>query len=143
MNPATLSALAALAGSAIGALATLATTWLTQRYQDRMQRALAERTRREKLFGAFIIEASKCYGDALVHTLTDPSVLVPLYSLKAQLGLFATKRTVDCADKVLMIIVDTYYHPTHEFQNPDAIKHGVHDILSEFTQACRAELLVF
>jgi hypothetical protein len=66
MNPATLSALAALLGSAIGALASLATTWLTQHYQDRVQRRAQEIARRERMFCEFITQASKLYADALV-----------------------------------------------------------------------------
>ncbi len=68
MNAAYLSALSALAGSAIGALASLATTWLTQSYQDRTQRAAQEASRRERLFGEFIDQASKLFGEALIHS---------------------------------------------------------------------------
>jgi hypothetical protein len=141
MNPATLSALAALLGSAIGALASLATTWLTQRYQDRIQRRAQEMTRRERLFGDFIVQAAKLYADALTHhELSDPSVLVPLYALKAQLSLFASKTTIDRADEVLVLIIDTYYRPNANFQKHEAVQSGEHDILKTFTEACRREL---
>jgi hypothetical protein len=140
MNPATLSALAALLGSAIGALASLATTWLTQRYQDRIQRRAQEMSRREHLFADFIIPAAKLYGDALTHDLSDPSTLVPLYSLKAQLSLFASKATIDRADEVLWLIVDTYYRPNADFHDREAVQSGVYDFLQAFTQACRNEL---
>ncbi|MBV8457500.1 MAG: hypothetical protein JO122_12890 [Acetobacteraceae bacterium] len=138
MNPATLSALSALLGSAVGALASLATTWLTQHYQDRIQRRAQEMARRERLFGDFIVQAAKLYADALTHDhLSDPSVLVPVYALKAQLGLFASKATTDRADEVLQLIIDTYYRPTSNFHSQDA---GNYDILQAFTRACRAEL---
>ena len=55
MNSAYISALAALAGSGIGALATIVTTWLNQAYQNKIQRHADERTRRERLFGEFIV----------------------------------------------------------------------------------------
>ena len=74
MNPATLSALAALAGSAIGALASFATTWLTQHHQDHTQRINQEASRRERLFGEFIDEASRTYADGMIQErLDDPS----------------------------------------------------------------------
>jgi hypothetical protein len=141
MNPATLSALAALLGSAVGALASLATTWLTQRYQDRMQRRAQEMARRERLFGDFIVQAAKLYADALTHDyLTDPSVVVPLYALKAQLGLFASKVTIDRADEVLQLVIDTYYRPKADYHNRDEIQSDTQDILQAFTRAARAEL---
>jgi len=140
MNPATLSALAALAGSAIGAFASFATTWLTQHHQDRAQRSAQERARRERLFGQFILQVSKLYADALTHNLVDPSTLVPLYALKAQLGLFASERTTARADEVLQLIVDTYYRPNPDFHSRKALQGGDYEILGAFTAAARAEL---
>jgi hypothetical protein len=141
MNAATLSALAALAGSAIGALASLVTTWLTQHYQDRVQRRAQEMARRERLFGDFIVQAAKLFADALTHDyLADPSVLVPLYALKAQLGLFASKATIDRADEVLQLIIDTYYRPNVDQHNRDAVQSGAYDFLQAFTEAARKEL---
>jgi len=141
MNPAALSALSALAGSAIGAMASLITTWLTQHYQNRAQRQSQESARRERLFGDFITQASKLYADALTHNVLDPAALVPLYALKAQLGLFATQATTDQADEVLRRIADTYYRPNADFRDPTTIQAGSIDILQDFTKAARAELL--
>ena len=42
----------------------------------------------------------------------DPSGLVPLCAIKAQLGLFASKETLERADEVLRLIVDNYFRPT-------------------------------
>jgi hypothetical protein len=140
MNPAALSALAALAGSAIGGLASFTTTWLTQHYQSRTQRRSEENARRVRLFGDFIMQASKLYADAMTHDLSDPSTLVPLYALKAQLELFASKATIHRADEVLRLIIDIYYRPNADFRNPEVIQSGGVDILQAFTEACRAEL---
>ena len=91
MNPATLSALSALAGSAIGALASVATTWLTQHHQDHTQRQNQEASRRERLFGEFIDQASKTYADGMIQErLDDPAKLVPMYATINKLRLFAT-----------------------------------------------------
>src|SRR5437763_1260157 len=81
MEPATISALAALAGATIGGVTSFAATWLTQRTQARVQELTRKLSRREELYKAFIQEASKLYGDALVHDTTDVSKLVGLYAL--------------------------------------------------------------
>jgi hypothetical protein len=70
MEPATISALAALAGATIGGVTSFAATWLTQRPQARVQELTHTQSRREELYKAFIQEASKLYGDALVHDTT-------------------------------------------------------------------------
>ena len=90
MNAGYISALAALAGSAIGALASFATTWMTQRFQDRAQRLAQTLARRERLYGDFIDEASRLFGDAFTHQLEDPSKMVALYAIRSKLMLFAS-----------------------------------------------------
>jgi hypothetical protein len=65
MDNAYISAIAALAGSGIGAVASFATTWLTQDAQVRAQRFAQAMTRRERLYGEFIEEASKLFTWAL------------------------------------------------------------------------------
>jgi hypothetical protein len=81
MNGAYLSAIAALAGPGIGAVASFATTWLTQDAQSRAQRLAQAMTRRERLYGEFIEEASRLFTDAITHQLDDPSKFVRLYAL--------------------------------------------------------------
>jgi hypothetical protein len=63
MDAAYISAVAALAGSAIGALASFVTTWLTQHAQQRATRLAQEMSRRERLYGEFIDEASRLLAD--------------------------------------------------------------------------------
>jgi len=140
MNPAALSALSALAGSAIGALASLLTTWISQHHQDRVQRRSQEYSRRERLFGEFIVQASKLYADALTHQQVEPSTLVPLYAVKAQLSLFASKQTIERADEVLHLIVDSYFRPNADWHDREEFDRKDYDILRAFTEACRREL---
>jgi hypothetical protein len=140
MNPAALSALSALAGSAIGALASLVTAWITQHHQERIARKSQEYARRERLFGDFIVQASKLYADSLTHDKVDPSALVPLYAIKAQLGLFASKETTERADEVLRLIVDSYYRPNTAWHDHEEFESRDYDILRAFTEACRREL---
>ena len=142
MDAAYLSALSALSGSAIGATASLTTTWLTQRYQDRSQRMAQERARRERIFGEFIDQASQVYADALSHTsLEDPGRLVPLYATIGKLRLFASERTIAAADAVMARIVETYYLPNMDFKSRPSPQYSDFDILRDFTEACRAELM--
>ena len=140
MDAAYISALSALSGSAIGALASVATTWLTQHHQDQTQRLNQEASRRERLFGEFIDQASKTYADAMVQeSLDDPAKLVPMYATINRLRLFATPSTIGAAEAVLDGIVETYQAP------PSALKvrnstGAARDILRAFAESCRAEL---
>ena len=141
MDTAYISALSALAGSAIGAMASFATTWLTQRHQDHADLLTREASRRERLFGEFIEHASKIYGDALMQDhFDDPAKLVPLYATLNKLRLFATPRTIAAAEAVLDCLLATYSLPSYELKGPVWDK-GAHDILRDFTQSCRAELI--
>lgn len=141
MNPAILSAVSALAGSTIGAAASIATGWLTQYYQDRAQRRSQEIARREHLFSEFITLASKLFADALTHNLSEPSTLVPLYAVKAQIYIYAKNReTIERAEEALKFIVDTYYQPNKDFSSHDSVETMPSDFLQAFTIACRQEL---
>jgi hypothetical protein len=101
MEAAYISAFAALAGSAIGASASFATTWLTQHAQQRAMRLEQEMSRRERLYGEFINEASRLIADALTHHLEDPSKMVVLYASMGKLRLFAPANVVGRADEVM------------------------------------------
>jgi hypothetical protein len=141
MSPALLSAVAALMGSMIGAIASIATSWLTQYCQDRAQRRSQDIARREHLFSDFISLASKLFADALTHNLSDPSTLVPLYAVKAQIYIYArNKETIHHAEEALKFIVDAYYEPNKDFRSRESIESTPADFLQAFTIACRQEL---
>jgi hypothetical protein len=141
VNTAILSALSALFGSTIGAVASIATTWLTQHYQGRAQHVERDTARRERLFTQFIDLAAKLYANALTQEMSDISVLMPLYALKSQINLFSREATSAKADEVVRKIVDTYYAPAIDFRNRRAVREGERDLLQDFTEACRAELV--
>ena len=124
----------------IGALASFSTTWLTQHFQDRTQRRQQEMSRREKLYGDFIDEASKLFADALTHSLEEPSKLVSLYAILGKLRLFASGQTMEVAQNVMSRIVTVYYQPPEDFKGQDTIESHSLDILRDFTEACRADL---
>jgi hypothetical protein len=142
MDSAYVSAIAALAGSAIGALASFATTWLTQHSQERAQRFAQAMTRRERLYGEFIEEASKLYTDALTHALDDPSKFVRLYALVGKLRLFASANVILKAEEVMRHIGEIYDLPNRDFRNPEDRERKNVDLLGAFSEACRDDLRV-
>jgi hypothetical protein len=146
MDIAYISALSALAGSVVGGFTSTVTTWLTQRAQARAGQLAHEITRREELYRDFIIAASKSYGDALVSSEPQLPELVALYALISRMRVLSKPRTVACADKIIRIIVDTYFSPNHSVTElRDLIKAGAAGIdpLKEFSEAAREELGVF
>lgn len=138
-----ISAFAALAGSAIGALASLATSWLTQASQARATQRAQDRARREALYGDFIREASRLFGDAFEHQLDDPAKLVHLYAIVSMLRLFGQPRTLHEAEQVMNRIGAAYFEPNKELRLFADITHaGELDPLCAFSQACRDELQI-
>lgn len=92
--------------------------------------------------GEFIVQASALYADALTHDQLDPSKLVSLYAVKAQLSLFASQPSIDRAEEALQLIGDTYYQPNADFTSREALGTRRRDFLLAFTQASRRDLLV-
>jgi len=140
MNSAYISAFAALAGSGIGAVASFATTWLTQDAQHRARRVAQAMTRRERLYGKFIEEASKLFTDALTHQLDDPSKFVRLYALIGRLRLCAPTNVIARAEEVMQHIVETYYLPNRDFNDPEDRQRDDLDVLRAFSETCREDL---
>lgn len=141
MDPAYVSAIAALAGSMIGGLTSLTTSWLTQRAQFRAQRAGHDLGRREDLYWDFIEEASRLYADAFEHDKADIAKLVKLYALISRMRIMSSHQTLDGADKVVRVIVETYLAPNKSFRDlPAFLQDNSMDPLREFSNACREEL---
>ena len=141
MNPAYVSALAALAGSAIGGLTSFAAAWVTQRQQANVQWLLQDKARRQELYKQFIEEASKLYADALVHNQVEVSALVSIYALTSRMRIISSPEIVERADKVIRMIVDTYFLPNKTFPElRDLIGSDALDPLRAFSEACREEL---
>jgi uncharacterized protein Yka (UPF0111/DUF47 family) len=140
MEPATISALAALAGATIGGVTSFAATWLTQRTQARVQELTHSLTVREQLYKAFIKEASKLYADSLVHEISDISNLVGLYAMISEMRVISARNTVEGADKVARLIVNTYRSPNKSLPElEDMVNRGAIDVLQTFSEAARQE----
>jgi hypothetical protein len=141
MDPATISAFAALGGALIGGLTSFTTTWLTQRTQSKAQQLAHKLAMREDLYKDFIEEASKLYADSLIHETSDVSELVKLYAMVSRMRIVSSTATVDTADKVARVIVNTYLTPNKTFpQLRDMVNSGTIDLLRDFSEACRDEL---
>lgn len=145
MDVAYISALSALAGSVVGGFTSTVTTWLTQRAQTRAGQLAHEITRREDLYRDFIIAASKAYGEALVSSEPQLPELVALYAMISRMRVLSRPRTVACADKIILTIIDTYFAPNRSVRElRDLIKAGAGiDPLKEFGEAAREEVGVF
>jgi hypothetical protein len=145
MDVAYISALSALGGSVIGGLTSSCTSWVTQRAQARAGQLAREMSRREDLYRDFIVAASKAYGEAVTSSEPQIADLVSLYAMVSRMRVLSTPRTTACADKIMLIIIDTYFSPnksTRELR--DLFKAGAGagiDPLKEFSEAAREELL--
>ncbi len=140
MDSASLSAFAALAGAAIGGLTSFATSWLTQQTQVKVQQSAHKLTRREELYKDFIEEASKLYVDSLIHETSDVSQLVRLYAMISRMRVLSSTTTIESADKVARMIVNTYLVPNKTFPElRDMVNSGAIDLLRDFSEACREE----
>jgi hypothetical protein len=142
MDVAYISALSALAGSMVGGLTSSGTTWLTQRAQARAGLLAREISRREDLYRDFIVAASKAYGESLGSSEPQIADLVGLYAMVSRMRILSTPRTTACAEKIMLVIVDTYYSPNRSVSEVrDLIKVGAGiDPLKEFSDAAREEL---
>jgi hypothetical protein len=144
MDVAYISALSALAGSVIGGLTSTGTTWLTQRAQTRAGQFVHELERRQDLYRDFIVAASRAYGDALMSNDPHIAELVELYSMVSRMRVLSTPRTVECANAIMLTIIDTYFSPNKSVRElRELIKVGSIDPLKDFSEAAREEVGLF
>ena len=141
MDAAYVSALAALAGSVIGGLTSLVASWLSQNVQARAQQRIEDKTRRQKLYKSFIEEASRIYGDALINDKAEVGNVVGLYAMVSRMRIFSSPPVVENAEKVMRIIVDTYFLPNTTLRElHETMKRNAMDPMREFSDACREDL---
>ena len=142
MDGAFLSATSALAGSVIGGLISGVTTWLSQRTQAKAGRLAHDLSRREDLFKDFIVAASKASGEALMSHEPDIQELISLYAMISGMRIGCLPRTVEAAEKIMRVTIDTYEAPNKTiFELHELVKSGKGiDPLKEFAEAARDEL---
>lgn len=141
MDSSLISALAALAGALIGGLASLGSSWLTQRTEAEARRRESDRQRREALFGDFIDEATRLYGDALSSQKDALLDLVRLYAMLARIRLLASEAVIAEAEASLDAIIAAYLSPNRSLQDLQTLMaEGRMNFLLEFSRACRGDL---
>lgn len=142
MNAAVLSALSALAGSMVGGVTSGLGGWLNQRAQARAQQLAHEISRKEDLYKDFIVAASKAYGEAIISSEPQIQDFVALYAMVSRMRVVSSTQTVECAEKIMHMTIETYYAPNKTLrQINDIIKSGKDiDPLKEFSEIARGEL---
>ena len=145
MDTAYISAIAALSGSIIGGLTSLAASWVSQNAQARTQMLLESKSRRQELYKAFIEEASKLYGDALVSAEdnADISKFVGLYVMLSQMRILSSQAVVENAERITNAIAKEYFEPNRTLREMYGKSHELDDeldIMRHFSEACREDL---
>jgi hypothetical protein len=145
VDTAYISAIAALSGSIIGGLTSLAASWVSQNAQARTQMLLESKSRRQELYKAFIEEASKLYGDALISAEdhADVSKFAGLYVVLSQMRILSSQAVVENAEKIIKAIAREYFEPNRTLREIYGKSHELDDeldIMRDFSEACREDL---
>jgi len=140
MDSGYITAFAALGGAALGGLTSFATSWTTQRTQMKSQRRETSKSKRQKLYKAFIDDAARMYGDALIHDKLETTGLINLHSLVSRMRIVSSGPVIETAVIVVKVITETYSQPNKSPEEIEAmISNGSVDILQSFSEACRDE----
>ena len=140
MDSGYITALAALGGAALGGLTSFATSWTTLRTHMKAQQTASSKSSRQKLYKAFIDEAAKIYGDALIHDKLETTGLINLHSLVSRMRIVSSGPVIETAVNVVKVITETYSQPNKTPEEIEAmISNGSVDILLSFSEACRNE----
>ncbi len=138
MEQSIISAAAALSGSLVGGISTFAASWARHRTQTSIQQA----ARREELYAEFIKEASRHLMNAWGNQIQSPESLVGIYAALERIRLISSAAVVRAAEGVMQEVVSAYNAPNKTYAELQRIvmNDGISTPLTEFTQACRAEL---
>ena len=140
MDSGYITAFAALGGAALGGLTSFATSWTTLRIQMKSQRSASSKSKRQNLYKAFIDDAARIYGDALIHDKLETTGLINLHSLVSRMRIVSSGPVIETAVNVVKVITETYSQPNKSPEEIEAmISNGSVDILQSFSEACRDE----
>ena len=135
-----ITAFAALGGAALGGLTSFATSWTTLRIQMKSQRSASSKSKRQKLYKAFIDGAARIYGDALLHDKLETTGLIDLHALVSRMRIVSSRPVIETAVNVVKVITETYSQPNKSPEEIEVmISNGNVDILRSFSEACRDE----
>jgi hypothetical protein len=128
-------------GAALGGLTWFATSWTTLHTQMEAQRSDSSKSKRKKLYKAFIDAAAKIYGNALLHDKLETTGLIDLHALVSQMRIVSSGPVIETGVSVVKVITETYGQPNKSPEEIEAmISNGTVDILRSFSEACREEL---
>jgi len=140
MDSGYITAFAALGGAALGGLTSFATSWTTLRIQMKSQRSASSKSKRQKLYKAFIDDAARIYGDALIHDKLETTGLIDLHALVSRMRIVSSAPVIETAVNVVKVITETYSQPNKSPEEIEAmISNGSVDVLCSFSEACRDE----
>ena len=140
MDAGYITALAALGGAALGGFTSFASSLTTQRAQMNATRTESSKSRRQKLYNAFIDGAAKMYGDALIHDKLELSGLIELHTIVSRMRVFSSGAVIENAISVVRVITETYSQPNKSpTEIEEMIENGTIDLLKGFSEACRQE----
>ena len=140
MDSGYITAFAALGGAALGGLTSFATSWTTMRIQMKAQRSDSSKSKRQNLYKAFIDDAARIYGDALIHDKLETTGLIDLHALVSRMRIVSSGPVIETAVNVVKGITETYSQPNKSPEEIEAmISNGSVDILQSFSEACRDE----
>jgi hypothetical protein len=145
MDVAYVSAMAALGGSVVGGLTAGGTTWLSQRAHARSRQTAHDAALREDLYREFIIAASRAYSHALLNSEPQIPKLVSLYAMISRMRILSLPHTIECANKIMLTIVDTYFSPNRSVRELRDLARGgsAIDPLRDFSEVAREEIRLF
>ena len=140
MDASYVTAFAALGGAALGGFNAFATSWVTQRTQVKAEQKASSKSIRRDLYKAFIDDASRIYGDALIHNTLELSGLIALYAQISRMRVLSSQPVIESAVDVARKITNTYHQPNKgKAELEKMIYDGSVDLLVGFSDACRQE----
>ena len=144
MDSAYLPALAALLGTAIGGLTSFLTTWFTQNAQNKSQRLVAAKTKREELYSQFLNEMARGYARAFTEEQLDLSALVNLFALRGRVVLLGSPPVVEVADNAVKHVMEVYMGPKLAPADARLVLDMIGaDHMRRFAEVCRVDLDAF
>ncbi len=131
----------ALLGAVIGGSLSAFASWQSQCAQTKSQWLTCETQRRQQLYSNFVELAVRCYADAL--QISEPNIrrLAKLYAAMGQMRLHCSDAVVSEAYRVIHRVLDAHGDSNRSRgEIRDLLAGDSIDLLSDFGDACRAEL---
>jgi hypothetical protein len=144
IDSAILSPVSAMLGALFGGGASLIAAIYTHRSQDRLQRVAVEITKRETVYGDFVMNASnlllRAYTRDEIELSGDEQRLIGLIN---RMRFFAPANVIATAEAVLRAIVEISLEPSMELRQlaTEALTKSLDpDPLLKFSLVCRTDL---